>query len=114
MPGSTQTADPLSYARGVHKLGGFQIALVNLNREDRFKLENILLYGAALHSTIRKHGMARALTAVDKCGRQHNEPCFARDMRNLARGVWCVQPGHSQTIHSSNPASNLRVTLRVS
>lgn len=37
-------------------------------------------------------GMARILCAVDANGKQHEDPCYASDMRELAQGVWVQIP----------------------
>jgi hypothetical protein len=82
----------VGYARGVHKQGGFQTANGNLPIELRFAERHIHIPVLARNKTIKKHGLARVLCGVDKSGKKHDEPCFARDIYELYDGVRCEIP----------------------
>ena len=53
-PFCAQTCDALAYAKGKHKLGGYQFATLNLPVEERFDHGNIVLAGLAKNLTIKK------------------------------------------------------------
>ena len=36
-----------------------------------------------LRERVKKHGLVRVLSGVDKLGVQHDEPCFTRDANEL-------------------------------
>lgn len=74
-------------ARGTHKQCGCQLAIGNLPAEERFTKANILLPILSRAKVYKKHGMARVVCGVDDQGVQHDERCFAADMRELDRGV---------------------------
>ena len=82
----------MGYAKGLHKMHNFQIALGNLPADARFDHDNILLYGVVNSKVAKAYGLARVLCGVDTDGTQHNEPCFAADMRELHEGVWLDLP----------------------
>ena len=82
----------MGYAKGLHKMHSFQIALCNLPADDRFDHDNILLYGVVNSKVAKDYGLARVLCGVDADGTQHDEPCFAADMRQLHEGVWLELP----------------------
>ena len=71
---------------------GFQTAVVNLEADQRFKTDEILLPVTASASAYKKHGLARVLCGVDSSGVQHDEPNYAADMRELDVGIWCDIP----------------------
>jgi hypothetical protein len=74
---------PMGYAKGLHKIGNFQIAIANLSVKERFDLNNLLLFLVAHSTTIKKHGLARVLCGVDSTGTRHDEPCLSSDLRAL-------------------------------
>ena len=87
-----QPAVPMGYAKGLHKMHNFQLAICNLPVAERFSHDNILLYGVVNSKVAKAYTLARVLCGVDADGTQHDEPCFARDMRELADGVWFDLP----------------------
>jgi hypothetical protein len=82
-----QSCNVLGPSKSIHKEMGCQLAIGNLCTLERFKPDNILLPVLTNTNTYKKHGMARVISAVDKEGKQHDEPCFASDMRELDIGV---------------------------
>ena len=95
----------MGYAKGLHKIDNFQLAIGNLPADERMAHDNILLYGACHAKVMKKHGAARVLCGVRADGTQLDEPCLGRDMQKLAEGVW---------IELSNPPAGIprRVRLR--
>jgi hypothetical protein len=79
-------------ARGIHKQCGVQVACLSLPAEERFAPENIMMPVLTRASVYKKHGMARVLAGVDKMGKQHDEPCHAKDLKALDEGVWGTIP----------------------
>ena len=68
------------------------MAIANLPAEERFKPDNIFFPVCARASVYKQHGMARVLCGVDSEGVQHDEPCYAADMRELDAGVEMTIP----------------------
>ena len=79
-------------SRGIHKQCGVQVACVSLPAEERFTPENIMMPVLTRASVYKDHGMARVLAGVDAQGKQHDEPCHAKDMKALDEGVWGTIP----------------------
>ena len=88
-----QPSKSLGYAKGLHKMHAFQLAIGSLPVDERFKHENIMLYSAVNAKVAKKLGLARVLCGVDEHGTKHDEPCLATDMQELAEGVWIDVPG---------------------
>ena len=87
-----QPVVPLGYAKGLHKLGDYQLNILNLPPSERHNMNNILLYGLVRSSSIKKHGHSRILCGVDSHGVQHDEQCLASDLRALDKGVYITVP----------------------
>lgn len=68
------------------------MAIGSVPAEQRFGPKDIFLVALARTQVYKKHGMARVLCGVDKEGVQHDEPCYARDMAELDKGVWIEFP----------------------
>ena len=96
----------LGVARGKHKQCGCQLAVLSLPQEERFKPANILLPVMSRATVYKRHGMSRVLCGVDAEGKQHDEPNFAADMRQLHEGVWTEIPDDER------PGFPKRVRLR--
>ena len=79
-------------ARGLHKQCGVQVACLSLPAAERFTHENIMMPVLTRASVYKKHGMARVLAGVDATGKQHEEPCHAKDLAALDVGVWGTIP----------------------
>ena len=79
--------NPLGAAKGVHKEMGVQVAIGNLCAEERFKKTNIMMPVLVPTKVYNKHGLSRCISGIDSAGKQHPEPCFAKDMRELDVGV---------------------------
>ncbi len=92
-----EVCNPLGTARGDHKECGVQCGTLNLKAEDRFCEDNILLPVLAKAKVYKVHGMARVLAGVDHDGIMHDEPNFAKDMRELAVGRLIKIPDNSGT-----------------
>ncbi len=107
---AAQVANPLGPARGKHKQCGCQLATLSLPTETRFKHKNILVPAMARASVYKKHGMARVLCGVDQSGKQHDEPNFARCMRDLDDGVVISIP---DDVHGGSRPVRLRAWVIV-
>ena len=83
------------------------MAFAGLKQEERFKPENIMLVALARTKTYKKHGMARVLCGVDSDGVQHDEPCYAQDMRDLDAGVDMFIPDE---VNGALPPATLPLT----
>ena len=79
-------------ARGDHKECGVQVGTLNLDCDVRFAEKNILLPALAKAKVYKVHGMARIMNGVDQDGVQHDEPNYAKDMRELDKGRWILIP----------------------
>ena len=88
----------LGVARGKHKQCGCQLAVLSLPQEERFKPANILLPVMSRATVYKRHGMSRVLCGVDAEGKQHDEPNFAADMRQLHEGVWTEIPDDERPV----------------
>ena len=82
----------MGYAKGLHKLHSFQLAICNLRADERYDHDNILLYGVCNSKVAKNHGLARVLCGADADGTLHDEPCLASDMWKLHEGVWIDLP----------------------
>jgi hypothetical protein len=87
-----QTANALGVARGNQKQCGCQAAVINLEPEERFNQDNILLPAMATASVYKAKGMSRVLAGVDEDGTVHDEPSYATDVDELDVGVWIMLP----------------------
>ena len=81
-----EVCNPLGTARGEHKECGVQVATLNLPMSVRFTEDNILLTALAKAKVYKEHGMARVLAGIDMHGVEHDEPSYAKDMRELDTG----------------------------
>ena len=82
------------------------MAILSLPQEERFRTDNILLPVLSRTSVYKRHGMSRVLCGVDSAGKQHNEPNFAEDMRQLHEGAWIEIPDDER------PGTTKHVRLR--
>lgn len=89
-PLCAQTCDALAYAKGRHKLGGYQFATFNLPVEERFDHDNILLAGLAKNLTIKKYGFLRVMCGRDNTGKSREAENIGADLKRCADGIWCA------------------------
>lgn len=92
LPSALQLCNAIGVARGEHKECGVQVATLNLPAEERFQQSNIFLHTLAKAKIYKVHGMARVLNGRDKSNVLHDDPCLARDLRELAPGRWIEIP----------------------
>ena len=89
-PFCAQTCDALAYAKGKHKLGGYQFATLNLPVEERFDHDNIVLAGLAKNLTITKYGFLRVMCGADDEGTIREAENIGADLKRCADGIWCA------------------------
>ena len=81
-----------------------QNATLNLPPEYRFKEKYMIPVVCTLTATYKEHKMSRVLCGVDANGVQHDEECYASDMRAAAQGTWAELP-NDVVLAGENPTA---------